>query len=190
MENLINNIANLPLSWSILFLLFASAIAYYWFTILPKIKKFDTQDDIIQKVIPKIGEDITKAEELFEKSNDIFFRASEALHKLESGLAIALKEQNEIKRLLLLSMQNTEPAPSSVRAGMGRAMAMSMPSVQQGFMEDMTIDQIRAMLQQDRREKTVTDTHLSRLQNALSIVENEVEDVRDDQPFKSLLKNY
>lgn len=194
MESLISNIANLPLSWSVLFMLFIIAVGYYWYNVLPKIKMFDEQNNLIKNIIPLIGEDVTKIETELKNYKDVLVNISGICSKLESGMAVALREENEIKRLILTEMRQYA-APQQVVPQQAYSLRVRedprYTPQESSPLDDMSIGQIKALLSQNTMEK-VTEVNVDRLRNALSYLESEVPEKSKDSSMElnKLLSKY
>ncbi len=160
----------MPLSWSLLFLLAAGGFAYYWFNLLPKIQRFETQEEIISEVIPKIGSDVSNFLEVVDRLSTVVLKINESVIKLEQGMSVALKEENEIKRIILTSRNIATPQEP-----------VTTPQSQ------VSSEDIKKILQEDKGNK-ITDARLEKLKNALSFLEQEVEQKRETDKTNNLYK--
>lgn len=84
MDSMIGIVSNLPLSWSILFILLIVAMAYYWFVIHPKIKRFDEQEVIISKVIPQISDDVGSLEKSIANIENMIGKGSTTSERIQT----------------------------------------------------------------------------------------------------------
>lgn len=84
MDSMIGIVSNLPLSWSILFILLIVAMAYYWFVLHPKIKRFDDQEIIISKVIPQISDDVSNLEKSIANIENMITQGDTASERTQS----------------------------------------------------------------------------------------------------------
>jgi archaellum component FlaC len=176
-------------------MLLIGAFAYYWFVLLPKITKFDEQSDIISRIIPKIGSDIDKMEEMMstlDKAYKEFAPVYAEVKNIFSVLGSGVEEIRDKTDSLLTETADIRKSLHFLTAERGRSDYSRVfngndHSAMRGYsVDDLSVEQIRRMLKSEKQPERRDDMgeRLTSIKNALNNMSKEFGGgVEEPKPF-------